>query len=181
MLLLESPSADSVVVRVLEEGQPGSASHLLVVNEEVTLKWSDLAEVRLLQGSLAHADIEKGSGGGGSSSSSNSAGGSSNGGGGSSSSNSAGGSSSGGNISGSTGTREMIRPNFGRPKQANKRSKKKANAQVNHSKTSNPCTEDNNGSSSSSGGVEVLYVDDLTDFQEMIMLKRQRLEAPASS
>ena len=104
-----------MVVRVLEEGQPGSASHLLVVNEEVTLKWSDLAEVRLLQGSLAHADIEKGSGGGGSSSSSNSAGGSS-------SSNSAGGSSSGGNNSGSTGTREMIRPNFGRPKQANKRS-----------------------------------------------------------
>ncbi len=28
---------------------------------------------------------------------------------------------------------------------------------------------------------EVLYVDDLTDFQEMIMLKRQRLEASASS
>ena len=77
MLLLESPSADSVVVRVLEEGQPGSASHLLVVNEEVTLKWSDLAEVRLLQGSLAHADIEKDSGGGGSS---NSAGSSSSGG-----------------------------------------------------------------------------------------------------
>ena len=68
-----------MVVQVLEEGQPGSASHLLVVNEEVTLKWSDLAEVRLLQGSLAHADIEKDSGGGGSSGSSNSAGGSSGG------------------------------------------------------------------------------------------------------
>lgn len=81
MLSLESPSADSVVVRVLEEGQPGSASHLLVVNEEVTLKWSDLAEVRLLQGSLAHADIEKDSGSGGSS---NSAGGSSSSGGNSS-------------------------------------------------------------------------------------------------
>ena len=40
------------------------------MNEEVTLKWSDLAEVRLLQGSLAHADIEKDSGGGGSSGSS---------------------------------------------------------------------------------------------------------------
>ena len=65
-----------MVVRVLEEGQPWSASHLLVVNEEVTLKWSDLSEVRLLQGSLAHADIEKDSGGGGSS---NSAGGSSGG------------------------------------------------------------------------------------------------------
>ena len=156
MLFLESPSADSVVVRVLEEGQPGSASHLLVVNEEVTLKWrSDLAEVRLLQGSLAHADIEKDSGGGG---------------------------SSAGHNSGSIGTREMIRPNFGRPKQANKRSKNKANAQVNHSKTRNPSTEDSNiGSGSSSGGMEVLYVDDLTDFQEMIMLKRQRLEASASS
>jgi hypothetical protein len=174
VLFLESPSADSVVVRVLEEGQPGSASHLLVVNEEVTLKWSDLAEVRLLQGSLAHADIEKDSGGGGSSSGSSS----SSGGG-----NSAGGSSSGGNNSGSTGTREMIRPNFGRQKQANKSSKKKANAhQVNHSKTSNSSIEDSNiGSGSSSGGVEALYVDDLTDFQEMIMLKRQRLEAPASS
>ncbi len=65
MLFLESPSADAVVVRVLEEGQPGSASHLLVVNKEVTLEWSELAEVRLLQGSLAHADIEKDSGSGG--------------------------------------------------------------------------------------------------------------------
>jgi hypothetical protein len=65
VLFLESPSADAVVVRVLEEGQPGSASHLLVVNKEVTLEWSELAEVRLLQGSLAHADIEKDSGSGG--------------------------------------------------------------------------------------------------------------------
>ena len=89
MLFLESPSADSVVVRVLEEGQPGSASHLLVVNEEVTLKWSDLAEVRLLQDSLAHADIEKDSGGGGNS-----------------------GGNSAGNYSGSSGAKEMIRPNF---------------------------------------------------------------------
>ena len=141
-----------MVVRVLEEGQPGSASHLLVVNEEVTLKWSDLAEVRLLQGSLAHADIEEDSGGVSNSGS-----------------------------SGGIGTREMSRPNFGRPKQDNKRSRKKANAQVNHSKVSNPSTEDSNSGSSSGSVVEVLYLDDLTDFQEMIMLKRQRLEAPASS
>ena len=187
VLLLANPHADSLVVRVLEEGRAGSASHLLIVNEEVTLRWSDLAEVRLLHGNLAYTVSGKDS--------SNRSDGSGSGSGGvviSSSSSSS--STSGGDNQGIVA--ESARPNLGQGKQANK---KKANGRKKGSST--PATtstiakigqnrssdEVNSGggnnleSSTSSANSVVVYMDDLSDFHEMIQRKRQRLEAPVNS
>ena len=137
------------------------------------MRWSDLAEVRLLQGNLAYTTGDKNS-----------------------SSNSGSGSGSDVNSSGNGGNQgavtKSVRPNLGQTKQVNKT---KSNGKK---KGSNPLTTNTSTimeRSSHINKVDVIssgrhvdstdsvdvYTDDLTDFHEMIQRKRQRLENPVNS
>eukprot|EP01036_Dinobryon_divergens_P033027 gene33027-42726_t len=171
VLLLANPLDDSLQVRVLEEGRAGSASHLLIVNEEVTVRWSDLAEVRLLQGNLTYTTGDKNS------MNSSSGGGDVN---------------SSGNGDNQGAVTKSVRPNLGQTKQVNK---KKSNGKKKGSNLPPPTMESSShinsddvnssgrhvdSSSGSTDSVDV-YTDDLTDFHEMIQRKRQRLENPVNS